>query len=148
MNWILSTRGASTKLRSTPFTETVVPGVHSVVYKPGVETLPLSGGDQSAGELGTFERGAHRISGFLFSHHGSAAELLFAITDPIDLIILYRANGEKRKRTIADVLFVGDATVAFPVLNTGLSEVIGVPFRVQIPTGSTLANHVTDELDP
>ena len=148
MIWILNTRGASTKLRLTPFTETVVPGVHSVVYKPGVEPVPSSGGDQISGQLGTFKRGGHRISGFLFSHHGLVAQLLFSIADPIDLIILYRANGEKRKRTLADVLFVGDATVAFPAMNTGLSELIGVPFRVQMPKGDTLAGHVTDELDP
>lgn len=148
MIWILVTRGASTKLRSTPFTETAVEGVHSVVYKPGIEPIPFSGRDGSAeGERGTFTRGLHRISGFLFSHHGLAAETLLGIEDEIDLIIRYRANGEKRKRTLTDVVFVGDATVTVPGVNTGVSELIGLPFRVQIPEGETLADHVDDVVD-
>ena len=75
------------------------------------------------------------------------AEDLFAVTAAIDLIVRYRANGQKRRRTFADVLFVGAATVAFPNRNTGVSELIGVPFRVQIPEGSALADHITDEED-
>lgn len=148
MFWILATRGASTKLRSTPFTETAVEGVHSVVYKPGIEPIPFSGRDGSAeGELGTFTRGLHRISGFLFSYHGLVAEVLLNIEDEIDLIIRYRASGQKRRRTLQDVLFVGDATVTVPAVNTGVSELIGVPFRIQIPEGETLADHVEDVLD-
>ncbi len=147
MIWILATRGASTKLRSAPNTETNIEGVHSVVYKPGIEPVPFTGGDTSEGELGTFGRGAQRLSGFLFSYDGSVAETLFAITDQIDLIIRYRTGGEKRTRTLQDVLFVGDATVTVPGLNTGVSELIGVPFRVQIPEGNTLANHVQDAVD-
>lgn len=147
MIWILATRGASTKLRSAPNTETNIEGVHSVVYKPGIEPVPFTGSDTSEGELGTFGRGVQRLSGFLFSYDGSAAETLFAITDQIDLIIRYRAGGEKRKRMLQDVLFVGDATVTVPGLNTGVSELIGVPFRVQIPEGNTLANHVQDAVD-
>jgi hypothetical protein len=144
---ILATRGASTKLRATPFTETTIEGVHSVVYKPGIEAVPYTGSDTSEGELGTFGRGVQRLSGFLFSYHGSAAETLFAITESIDLIIRYRAGGEKRMRTLLDVLFIGDATVMVPNLNTGISELIGVPFRVQIPPGNTLVNHVQDVVD-
>lgn len=147
MIWILATRGASTKLRSPPNTETNIEGVHSVVYKPGIEPVPFTGSDTSEGELGTFGRGAQRLSGFLFSYDGSVAETLFAITDQIDLIIRYRAGGEKRKRMLQDVLFVGDATVTVPGLNTGVSELTGVPFRVQIPEGNTLANHVQDAVD-
>ncbi len=147
MIWILATRGASMKLRPSPFTETTIEGVHSVVYKPGIEPVPFTGSDTSEGEVGTFGRGVHRVSGFLFSYHGSAAETLFAITDPIDLIIRYRAGGEKRKRTLSDVLFIGDATVTVPGLNTGVSELIGAPFRLQIPEGDTLANHVQDVVD-
>jgi len=45
------------------------------------------------------------------------------------------------------VLFVGDATVTVPALNAGVSELIGVPFRVQIPSGETLADHVTDAVE-
>ena len=147
MIWILATRGASTKLRASPFTETTIEGVHSVVYKPGIEPVPFSGDDQTQGKLGTFARGVYRISGFLFSYHGSAAETLFGITSGIDLILRYRANGQKRKRTLSDVLFVGDAMVTVPALNTGISELIGVPFRVQLPSGETFADHVTDAVE-
>lgn len=147
MIWILATRGAATKLRATPFTETTIEGVHSVAYKPGIEAVPFSGEDQTQGKLGTFGRGVYRISGFVFSYHGSAAETLFAVTAGIDLIIRYRANGQKRKRTLSDVIFIGDATVTVPALNAGISELIGVPFRVQIPSGETLAEHVTDVVD-
>jgi len=147
MIWILATRGASTKLRATPFTESTIEGVHSVVYKPGVEPVPASGDDPLTAPLGTFSRGMQRISGLVFSYHGSVAETLFGITSGIDLIIRYRANGQKRKRTLSDVVFMGDATVTIPALNTGVSELIGVPFRVQIPTGETLAGHVTDVVD-
>ena len=147
MIWILATRGASTRLRSSPFTETAIEGVHSVVYQPGIEPIPYSGGDQGTGELGTFGRGVHRISGFVFSYDGLASETLFAIQDPIDLVIRYRASGQKRMRTLADVVFVGDATVTVPNVNAGISELIGVPFRVQIPSCETLTDHVTDALD-
>lgn len=147
MIWILTTRGASTKLRSSPFTETSIEGVHSFVYRPGIEPIAFSGSDASVGQRGTYTRGVHRVSGLIFSYDGSAAETLFAITDAIDLIVRYRANGQKRKRTFQDVLFVGDAAVAVPGLNGGVSELIGVPFRVQIPEGNTLANHILDEVD-
>ncbi|MFH1110150.1 MAG: hypothetical protein V1790_13290 [Planctomycetota bacterium] len=147
MIWILATRGASTKLRASPFTEMTIEGVHSVVYKPGIEPVPFSGEDLTQGKLGTFARGVYRISGFVFSYHGSAAETLLGITTEIDLLIRYRANGQKRKRTLSHVLFVGDATVTLPALNTGVSELIGVPFRVQIPSGETLADHVTDAVE-
>ncbi len=148
MIWILANRGAATKLRASPFTETTIEGVHSVVYKPGIEPLPFSGEDQAQGKLGTFARGVYRISGFVFSYHGSAAEALFAVTAGIDLIVRYRANGQRRKRTLSDVIFVGDAMVTVPALNAGVSELIGVPFRVQIPSGETFADHVTDAMDP
>lgn len=147
MIWILATRGASTKLRSSPYTETAIDGVESVVYKPGIMPVPVTGEDTSEGELGTFQRGLHRILGFVFSYDGSVAETLFAIDDDIDLIIRYRANGQKRKRTLENVLFVGDATVTVPGINAGVSELIGVPFRVQIPEGDTLADYVQDALD-
>ena len=147
MIWILATRGASTTLRATPFTETSIEGVHSVIYKPGIEPAALSGADPGDGDLGTYQRGLHRISGYVFSYHGSAAETLFGIEDDIDLIFRYRANGQKRKRTLTNVLFIGDATVTVPSLNTGVSQLIGVPFRVQIPEDETLADHVVDTLD-
>ena len=121
--------------------------MHSVIYKPGIATVPYNGSDESAGMLGTFGRGVHRISGFVFSFDGLAAETLFAIEDAIDLIIRYRANGQKRKRTLTDVIFVGDATVTVPGINVGVSELVGVPFRVQIPADETLADHVTDAVD-
>ena len=148
MIWILATRGASTKLRSSPFTETAIEGVHSVVYKPGIAPVPLGGGDASAGPLGTYARGLHRVSGFVFSYDGQAAETLFAIETDIDLIIAYRAGGQKRTRTLSDVVFIGDASVTVPSLDTGVPELIGVPFRVQIPEGDKLSDHITDAVEP
>jgi hypothetical protein len=147
MNWILATRGAATKLWASPFTETAIAGVHSVVYKPGVQAIPATGEDAASAPVGTFSRGLHRISGVLFSYDGDAAETLLSITGEIDLIVRYRANGQKRKRTLGDVVFVGDATVSVPSRNEGVSELIGVPFRVQIPDGETVAGHVTDAVD-
>ena len=89
MIWILASRGADTKLRVTPFTETPIEGVHSVVYKPGVQAVPYTGEDVGAGALGTFAGGLHRISGVVFSYDGSAAETLLGMTDEIDLIVRY-----------------------------------------------------------
>lgn len=146
MIWILATRGAATKLRDSPFTETAIEGVHSVVYRPGVEPVPFAG-DEATEPLGVYGRGVQRLSGVLFSHDGSVAEALLGITADVDLIVRYRANGQKRKRTFSDVIFVGDATVTVPALNSGLSTLIGVPFRVQIPLGETLAGHVADAVD-
>lgn len=147
MIWILATRGADTKLRVAPFTETPIEGVHSVVYQPGIHAVPYTGDDVNAGALGTFAAGLHRISGVLFSYDGSVAETLFAISTEMDLVIRYRAADGKRKRTLSDVLFVGDATVTVPALNEGVSRLIGVPFRVQIAEGETIAQHVTDTVD-
>lgn len=143
---ILATRGAATKLRASPFTETAIEGIHSVVYRPGIEPVPFAG-DEASEPLGAYGRGVQRISGVLFSYDGSAAENLLGITAGIDLIVRYQAGGENRKRTFSDVLFVGDATVTVPAMNTGLSTLIGVPFRVQIPLGETLTQHVSDEPD-
>lgn len=142
---ILATRGASTRLRNSPFTETAMEGVHSVIYRPGVEAVPVSGADAESGELGTYVRGVHRISGLLFSYDGLAAETLLGIEDEIDLRIRYRSNNQRRIRTLKKVLFVGDATVTFPGLNRGLPELISVPFRVQIPEGDVLSDYVEDE---
>lgn len=147
MIWILATRGASTKLKLSPFTETSIEGVHGLVYKVGVEPVPFSGADAAVGAVGTFDRGLHRASGVLFSYHGSVAEELLAITSKIDLIVRYTANGQLRKRTFSDVIFLGDASVTVPAQNTGTSRLIGVPFRVQIPTGNTIANHIIDATD-
>lgn len=143
---IVATRGAATKLRTSPFTETAIEGVHSVVYKPGIEAVPFAG-DNSSEPLGSFGRGVHRISGVLFSYHGSVAETLLAIAVGIDLIVRYRANGQKRKRTFSDVLFVGDASIAMPSMSSGMAALIAVPFRVQIPLGETVAAHVADASD-
>lgn len=146
MIWILATRGASTKLRASPFTETVIEGVHSVVYKPGIEPIPFTG-DEPNEPLGVFGRGVQRVSGVLFSYHGSVAETLLGISAGIDLVVRYRAGGQRRKRTFGDVIFVGDATVTVPSINSGVSTLVGVPFRVQIPLGETLAGHVVDASD-
>lgn len=143
---LLATRGADTKLRATPFTQAPIPGVHSVVYRPGVEAIPFAG-DTGSEPLGAYGRGVHRLFGVLFSHHGSAAEALLSVSVGIDLVVHYLAAGGHRKRTFLDVLFVGDATVTIPRDNAGVSPLIGVPFRVQIPAGVTLADHVIDEGD-
>lgn len=147
MIWVLASRGASTILRDSPFTETTIEGVHSVVYKPGIAPVPLGGGDATTEPVGTYARGVHRISGFVFSYDGQVAETLFAIESDIDLIIRYRANGQVRKRTLSDILFVGDASITVPAINAGVPELIGVPFRVQIPEGNKLAAHITDVVD-
>ncbi len=143
MIWILATRGAS--WFDGP-DETVIEGVHSVVYKVGV--TPIPGDGEGNGKIGEFERGVHRISGFVFSYHGSVAEDLLVINDTVDLEVRYRANGEHRKRTFSDVIFVGDAAVQFVALNTGVSQLIGVPFRVQLPKNKAINNRITDEPDP
>ena len=148
MIWILATRGAAVRLREAPFTETVIEGVESVAYRPGITPVPVSGEDAGEGRLGTFERGLYRAAGIVFSYDGSAAEALFSILDPVDLVIRYRAAGQNRRRTFKDVLFVGDSLVTLPGLNRGVSELVGVPFRVQIPEGETLAEHTEDALDP
>jgi hypothetical protein len=147
MIWVLATRGAYTKLRNSPYTETDIEGVHSVVYKPGIYPIADAGKDVTTRNVGEYYRGVNRVSGYVFSYHGLTAEILFAIEDPIDLIIRYRANGESRKRTLLDMLFIGDATVTVPSLSEGVPELIGVPFRVQLPFGETLADHITDTVD-
>ena len=147
MIWILATRGASTKLRNNPYTETPIEGVHSVVYKPGIAPIAYTGQEGEWGPAGTFERGLRRISGYVFSYHGLAAETLLSIEQDIDLVIRYRANSEKRKRTLKEVIFLGDAVVTVPGLNAGISELIGIPFRVQFPEVDDFSDHVVDEED-
>ena len=83
----------------------------------------------------------------MFSYDGLVAETLFGIENPIDLIIGYRANGQKRIRTLLDIIFIGDATVTIPALNKGIPELVGVPFRVQIPPDEALTDHITDAVD-
>lgn len=149
MLWLLNILSASTRLRQSPFTETAIAGVHSAVYRPGVEPLPQSGADAGEGLPGTFRRGLHRVSGVLFTYDGSAAESLLGIEAGVDLILRYNAaNGQKRRRTFRDVIFAGDSVVTLPSLNTGLPQLIGVPFRVQIPFDQTLADHVEDTVEP
>ena len=59
----------------------------------------------------------------------------------------YRANGQKRVRTFDDVIFVGDATVTVPNVNSGTSSLTGVPFHVQIPLDQRMSDFFTDEVD-
>jgi len=143
MIWILATRGAS---RFSGMVETVIEGVHSLVYRVGVEAIPADGEDPEY-EIGEYIRGLHRAWGFLFTWHGSAAEELLAIDEAVALEVRYRASGEHRKRTFTKVVFAGDAVVAFPSLNSGVSELIGVPFRVQIPEDMTITDRITDAAD-
>jgi len=147
MIWMLATCGASTRSRVPPYPETVIEGVHSVVYKPGVEPVPFGGGDAAEGALGTFGRGLHRVSGLIFSYDGGAAEGLLGLDEDVDLIVRYRSSGERRRRTFLRVVFAGDAQVTVPAMNTGVPELVGVPFRVQVPEGESLADHVVDEVD-
>jgi len=148
MIWLLAHRGMSTKLIDPPHTEAPIAGAHSLVYLPGVEPVQNDGQEGAAGSEGTFTRGGHRVSGFVFTHSGTAAEDLLGITDPIELIVRYLANRNRhRLRTLSDVVFVGDATVTVPATNDGVGELIGVPFKVNIPVGETLADHIDDQAE-
>ncbi len=144
MFWILACRSISYKLKASPFTETAIANAHSVVYKPGVEVIVHDG---ETNPLGTFDRGLHRCVGFVYTYDGTAAEALLSVTDQVDLIVRYRSGTTNRKRTFDDVIFVGDSAVTFPNLNSGLGELVGIPFRVQMPEGDTLSGHVIDATD-
>ena len=74
MVWLHSVRKVSTKLAASPFTETFIDGVHSVVYEPGITPIAYTGAQGSEGDEGEFGRGVHRISGMMFSVDGSEAE--------------------------------------------------------------------------
>ena len=50
MIWILATRGATFKLRSSPFTQTQIEGVHSIVYEPGITPVPASAESETEAE--------------------------------------------------------------------------------------------------
>ena len=146
MIWLLATRGAAWR-PTDQLEETVIPGVHSVVYKPGVLVVPIMVGEIEPIFTGEYERGAHRLSGYLYTRDGSAAETLLDMTDEVDLVIRYQAHGQFRRRILSDVIFMGDALVTIPALNSGEVETIGVPFRVQMPNNDTFADHVSDEED-
>ena len=109
MIWILATRGAATKLRLSPFTETPIEGVHSIVYKPGIEAVPLSGIDTSQGQRGTFTRGLHRASGLLFSYDGSVAETHARVWIKGDQLMLHHVA--RRRQTL-----VGERAVEWATL--------------------------------
>ena len=148
MIWLLAHRNMSTRLLGVPYTETPIEGAHSLVYVPGVEPLRYAGQQSPQGPLGTYGRGLHRASGFVFSSDGDAAEKLLGITDSVELIVYYLAGGnEHRKRRLLDVVFAGDATVRVPPANTGVSDLIGVPFKINIPEDETLDEHIIDETD-
>jgi hypothetical protein len=146
--WLLAHRKMSTKLADSPYTETTIDGAHSLVYQPGVEPIRYAGQVEPFGPEGTFGRGLHRVSGFVFSFDGDAAEKLLGIDDSINVIVYYTADRNvHRKRTFNDVVFVGDATVRVPPINSGLGDLVGVPFKVNIPVAETLADHVVDQAD-
>lgn len=147
MIWLLSTRGAGIAPTGEPGNETMIEGVHSVVYRPGIDVFAFGIDDRGIGEPGTFARGLQHISGYVYSYDGSAAETLFAQPDGIDLVIHYRADSGRRKRTFVDVIFIGNASVTIPSINEGVSRLIGVPFRVHIPAVDQLWQHVIDEAD-
>jgi hypothetical protein len=84
----------------------------------------------------------------VFSFDGDAAEKLLRITADIQLIVYYVAGqNEPRIRRFVNTVFVGDATVTIPPLNVGVGELIGVPFKVNIPEDETLDDHIIDEVD-
>ncbi len=148
MIWLLAQRSMSTQLRDAPFTETAIEGANSLVYSAGVAPIRFAGQVEPYGPQGTFGRGLHRASGLVFSFDGDAAEKLLGIDDPIDLIVYYlAARNRHRKRTFFDVVFAGDAMVRVPPMNAGLGDLIGVPFKVNIPYDETLAGHIVDEAD-
>ncbi len=148
MIWLLADRRMSTKLLDSPYTETDIEGAHSLVYSPGVEPIKYAGNVSPQGPLGTYGRGLHRVSGHVFSYDGDVVEKLLAIEDRIQLVVYYlAARNEHRIRRFLEVVFVGDATVAIPALNAGIGELVGVPFRVNIPEGETLSDHIIDEED-
>lgn len=142
MIWILATRGVSW---DDGVNNATIEGVHSVLYKVGV--APIPGDGEGNGKIGEFQRGIHRVSGFVLSYHGLVAEELLMMDDTVTLEVRYRANGAHRKRTFTKVLFVGDATVEFAGLNTGVSKLIGVPFRIQLPKNKTIDDRITDASD-
>ena len=148
MIWLLANRRMTTKLINLPQTETTIEGAHSLIYTAGVEPIQFAGLVDPQGPLGTFGRGLHRTSGFVFSHDGDAAEKLLGIDEPIELIVHYlAAQNEHRKRRFTDVVFVGDVRVTVPPLSSGIGELVGVPFKVNIPEGDTLATHIIDEAE-
>ena len=148
MIWLLANRGISTKKLDGPYTETTVWMGHSVVYSPGVEPIRYAGNVSPQGPLGYYGRGLHRASGFVFSFDGDAAEDLLRIDYRIQLVIYYIAGtNQYRIRRFLETVFVGDATVTIPPLNTGIGELVGVPFRVNIAEDETLDNHSIDEVD-
>ncbi len=148
MIWVLAHRGMSTRLIGSPFTETPIAGAHSILYRPGVEPVYNDGQEGSAGYEGTYSRGLHRVSGFVFTQDGAGAETLLSITAAIKLLVYYTAaRNHHRLRTLTDVVFVGDATVTVPALNAGLGDLVGVPFKVNIPRGETLADHIDDDAE-
>ena len=148
MIWLLAHRRMSTKLAAYPYTETTIEGGHSLLYKPGVEPVLSDGLGEPPGSEGTYSRGMHRASGYVFTYNGDGAEALLGIDDDIDLIVYYLANrNQHRKRTISGVVFAGDATVVVPGVNAGLGDLIGVPFKVSIAQGETLADHIVDEAE-
>jgi hypothetical protein len=148
MIWLLAHRKMSTKLMDSPYTETTIDGANSLVYQPGVEPIRYAGQEEPYGPEGTYGRGLHRVSGFVFSFDGDAAEKLLGIEDAINLIVYYLSGeNQHRKRTLIDVVFVGDATVRVAPASSGLGDLIGVPFKINIPAEETLADHVIDETD-
>ena len=148
MIWLLANRRLSTKLLDSPYTETTISGAHSLIYSPGVEPIRYAGNVSLQGPLGTYGRGLHRVSGFVFSFDGDTAEKLLRIEDRIQLVVYYIAEeNEHRIRRFLEVVFVGDAAVTIPPLNVGVGELIGVPFKVNIPEDETLDDHIIDEVD-
>ncbi len=84
----------------------------------------------------------------MFSFDGDAAEDLLRIDYRIQLVIYYIAGtNQYRIRRFLETVFVGDATVTIPPLNTGIGELVGVPFRVNIAQDETLDDHIIDEVD-
>lgn len=118
-------------------------GVHSLTYRIGVQPIPGDG--EGNGKLGEFRRGLNRCSGFFWSFDANIAEILLATVSNETLTVWYTSlDGDQRKRVIQKVLWLGDARVTFPNVNTGLGSLIGVPFRVQFPKNADISDRISD----
>ena len=139
------------KNRSTAV-QTEIADVAGIVFRPGV-TL------ESGASAGTWTRGLHACGGWVFVWSHVPALALLGITAAIDLLVYHQAQGADKTLTLADVVFGGN-TVGAEVLTQELgtpsalfsreprrgrdTRLIGVPWMLNLASGSTLATNVTE----
>lgn len=145
MYWMLAVDKVERQARVPPYTITEINDANSIVYKVGTATIPNDGSEESQGPDGTFARGNHRISGFVFTRDAGQAPLLLTLDENVDLLITYQAQDRQRRLTIYDIIFTGDVMVAIPESHAGLPSTVGIPFRAQIETSQTVAMFISDE---